>query len=386
MKDKISVIVPVYNVEEYLDRCVQSIVAQTYNNLEIILVDDGSTDLSGEVCDKWAEMDERIQVIHNSHHGSVYTRKTGVLAATGSYTCFVDSDDWIDKNCVEFLFECLKREGVSFVISHFCGANMLSRNPVFEERRYDCQKEADFVYGNMLAIHGSLCGKLFETNLIRKCQLDEDDRITYADDGACVWNYFLNVDSFYITYEEYYHYEKRENSITTAKRDEEYWAKINYLYNYVRERFQKHKYADVLIEQLNNYTIKGRLFVLDKIMPEKKIVSVYAIPYEKIPAGANILLYGAGAVGESIYYQLKENNFCNVIGWCDKDYIKYENQGVLSVQEALLLEYDYVILATIHQKIKESMKIMFENNGGDSDKIIDCEIRRTSMFMLRDSN
>ena len=99
----ISVIVPVYKVEQYLDRCVQSIVDQTYKNLEIILVDDGSPDNCPAMCDAWAEKDDRVQVIHKENGGVSSARNVGLDAVTGSYIAFVDADDWIESDMLEFL-------------------------------------------------------------------------------------------------------------------------------------------------------------------------------------------------------------------------------------------------------------------------------------------
>ena len=94
----LSVIVPCYNVEKYLDKCISSIVNQTYTNLEIILIDDGSTDNTGEICDVWQEKDQRIRVIHKQNEGLSYARKAGIENMTAEYVAFVDSDDWIDVN------------------------------------------------------------------------------------------------------------------------------------------------------------------------------------------------------------------------------------------------------------------------------------------------
>ena len=97
----ISVIVPVYNVEKYVDRCISSICGQTYRELEVILVDDGSTDGSGRICDEWAEKDERVRVIHVENGGVSRARNLGIDAAHGEYICFVDSDDWIEADYFE---------------------------------------------------------------------------------------------------------------------------------------------------------------------------------------------------------------------------------------------------------------------------------------------
>ena len=111
--DLISVIVPVYKVEKYLDRCVQSIVDQTYRNLEIILVDDGSPDNCGAMCDAWAEKDPRFKVIHKVNGGLSDARNAGMAMATGEYIAFVDSDDWLHKEYVSLLYRAAKKYDVS---------------------------------------------------------------------------------------------------------------------------------------------------------------------------------------------------------------------------------------------------------------------------------
>ena len=107
MEKKISVIVPVYNVEQYLERCVNSIINQTYENLEIILVDDGSTDRSGEMCDSFAEKDERIKVVHKENGGASAARNRGLDICLGEYVTFVDSDDWLDIHMYKDLMELM---------------------------------------------------------------------------------------------------------------------------------------------------------------------------------------------------------------------------------------------------------------------------------------
>ena len=102
-KDLISVIVPVYDVEKYLDRCVESIVNQTYQNLEIILVDDGSPDNCPAMCDNWAEKDSRIKVIHKKNGGLSDARNAGMEIVTGEFIGFVDSDDWIEPEMYQLL-------------------------------------------------------------------------------------------------------------------------------------------------------------------------------------------------------------------------------------------------------------------------------------------
>ena len=105
---RLSVIVPVYNVEPYIRRCLDSLINQTYRNLEIILVDDGSTDRSGLICDEYALMDKRVQVIHKVNGGLVSARQEGIQRATGEYATNVDSDDWIETDAYEFVVKRLE--------------------------------------------------------------------------------------------------------------------------------------------------------------------------------------------------------------------------------------------------------------------------------------
>lgn len=106
----ISIIVPVYKVELYLDKCIESIVNQTYKNLEIILVDDGSTDQCPDKCDKWALKDARIEVIHKKNGGLSDARNEGIKKTTGEYIIFIDSDDWIENNMIEIMMQALLKE------------------------------------------------------------------------------------------------------------------------------------------------------------------------------------------------------------------------------------------------------------------------------------
>ena len=123
MKDKISIIVPVYNVEKYLAECVDSITKQTYQNLEVILVDDGSTDRSGAICDQFARMDNRIIVIHQKNRGISASRNAGLQIATGDYIGFVDSDDVIHPQMYQWLIQAMKETDTDVTICHelaFC--------------------------------------------------------------------------------------------------------------------------------------------------------------------------------------------------------------------------------------------------------------------------
>ena len=112
----VTVVLPIYNVEKYLDRCMKSIVNQTYRNLEIILVDDGSPDHCPEICDRWAETDNRIRVIHKENAGLGMARNTGIENASGEYICLFDSDDYVALDLVEKAYTLAQESQADIVI------------------------------------------------------------------------------------------------------------------------------------------------------------------------------------------------------------------------------------------------------------------------------
>lgn len=120
--DLISIIVPVYNVEPYLEKCLNSICNQTYKNLDVVLVDDGSTDASGGICDAFAQNDGRIKVLHQNNSGVSGARNAGISAAEGDYIIFVDSDDWIEQDMIEYMYEGIVRTCAQIAV---CGAHIV---------------------------------------------------------------------------------------------------------------------------------------------------------------------------------------------------------------------------------------------------------------------
>ena len=119
MNQTVSVIVPVYNVAQYLPQCVDSILSQDYADLEVLLIDDGSTDASGEICDQYAAQDSRVRVIHQKNGGAAAAKNAGLRAASGDYLTFVDSDDYLEPNAYGFLMKTLLETGADAVQGSF---------------------------------------------------------------------------------------------------------------------------------------------------------------------------------------------------------------------------------------------------------------------------
>lgn len=142
MDKLVSIIVPVYNVEKYIDECVQSLIGQTYKNLEIILVDDASPDNCGAICDTYAKQDSRIVVIHKSNGGAASARNAGLDAATGAYVCFVDSDDAVEAEYVQYLVQALETHQADAAVCGFYFWNQEGQKPCLTETAsgiYNCE-------------------------------------------------------------------------------------------------------------------------------------------------------------------------------------------------------------------------------------------------------
>ena len=224
MNDKISVIVPVYKVEKYLDRCVQSIAAQTYENLEIILVDDGSPDNCGRICDDWAQKDSRIKVVHKENGGLSSARNAGVAVATGSFVGFVDSDDYIQPQMYEKLYEALVETGADVSI---CGCdyvdeetgapdlNMRTRSPLKKEvltREQAYHKISHIVDG--YGFYVTAWNKLYPRKLFDRLQFKEG---FVHEDEFFIHHLFGRCSRIATIPDALYMYVQRSGSITKTK-------------------------------------------------------------------------------------------------------------------------------------------------------------------------
>ena len=244
-RELISIIVPVYNVEKYLKKCIDSIVNQTYKNLEIILVDDGATDRSGEICDELAKLDNRIKVYHKENGGLSDARNYGVERATGDYIGFVDSDDYIDAEMYEKLYEAITKEDADVAE---CNFNFIYPNRAVKytnEKYYLVLDRSKYVeeYINMDKLFGSACTKLMKKELARKLhfpkgKLYEDG--FYSLDLMKVGRRFVILDA------PFYNYVMREGSITNSRFNEKNLDLLeitNNIYNYVAVNYPSLKKA-----------------------------------------------------------------------------------------------------------------------------------------------
>ena len=271
MGEKISVIVPVYNVEQYLERCVESIINQTYKNLEIILVDDGSTDNSGKLCDELAKKDGRIKVIHKENGGLSEARNTGISHAKGEYVYFPDSDDWIEPDTFIALAEAL--ESLEFDIISFNREFVKGEeDPIVSDPLVTQVFEGKDAFVQMLK-HSYITG--FANDKIYKKSLFVDNNISfpkgkYYEDLGTNYKLFLSAENVFATNQKYYHYLiDNPDSITQSWNEQkfsdmfEFYKDIFYS-DFVRSRLNQ---EELQISQL--YYVNGLIHILASLYKSK---------------------------------------------------------------------------------------------------------------------
>lgn len=215
----ISVIVPVYNVEKFLNYCVNSIVNQTYNDLEIILIDDGSTDNSGKICDEWLERDERVKVIHQKNMGLSGARNSGIDLASGDYIAFIDSDDFILPEYFHYLLDLIESQDADISVCQLLEVD--EENNVIKEKNicrsydlnnnYECMR--DFLSSNV--IDTTAWRKLYRSRLFKESGI-RYPLGAYNEDVFTTYKVISECDRIAVGSKALYAYRKREGSIMNS--------------------------------------------------------------------------------------------------------------------------------------------------------------------------
>lgn len=246
---KISIVVPVYKVENYLRQCIESVINQTYKDIEIILVDDGSPDNCPAICDEYALKDNRISVIHKLNEGVSIARQIGVEIAQGEYVCFVDSDDWLELNAIERLAEPLKKQKTDVICAGYYRVNGANRNKhclQYNAGIYDYDKIKSDIYPFLIEnekaryFSPSLWGKLFRTSLYKNNQV-RNVKIIMGEDGACVKACIYNAKSMAIILDCVYNYRIVESSITCSGKPL-LWNGPQLIFEHLREHIDLKQY------------------------------------------------------------------------------------------------------------------------------------------------
>ena len=215
----ISVIVPVYNVEKYIHRCVDSILNQTFTDFELILVDDGSPDNCGAICDEYAAKDSRVRVIHQENGGLSAARNAGIDAAVGKYIMFCDSDDYVSAQWCEIMLRGVELYPRNLVCSNL--RKVLEWENA-QERVFLREQMRELTYYQLVrtGLSGYSCNKIFSSSVIRENQLRFDEQRKFAEDVPFVIDYCAFVSGFTLIDVPLYYYLQREGSLLHSQRSD----------------------------------------------------------------------------------------------------------------------------------------------------------------------
>ena len=232
MNNLVSIIIPVYNAEKYLPKCIESVLSQTYKTFELILINDGSSDNSAEICATYAEKDSRIKPIHQKNAGVSAARNRGISEANGEYICFIDADDWIEKDYLDHFISNIELSYSDFIISGYTYDYEKSGKVI----KYDPPKKNAQLYEDIKILIPSLIdnkmlksvwSKLFKLSIIKKYKIHFDTTISYSEDVVFCWTYLFHINSINTIPNAGYHYRNEEaGSLTTKKYPYEIWDKI----------------------------------------------------------------------------------------------------------------------------------------------------------------
>lgn len=371
-QELISVIIPAHNVEGFLADCLDSVMDQTYSNLEIILIDDGSTDGTGTICDQYAIKDQRIRVEHQVNSGAATARKKGIQISKGKYLCFVDADDRIDPSMIEYFAANI---GDCDLITSGCHIEIpegtwFQRYDVFAPGIYEIRPEANnYFLRNFITYNDRmedgvlpfLVNKMFKNEIVKEVIENVDLNIIYAEDRDFLFQYILKCKSIYVTHKCFYYYRYNSCSITKSI-NKSFMKDLNNLYLSLEHVFQQHPARKELMHQLQLFILSRiyqipQYFNFDQEMRfdgEKKLFR-YLFPFYHLQGEVRLILYGAGTIGLDYYWQIKRKNAFDLVLWVDKNWEKYQDRfaSVVSPDHIVGTEYDYIILAVSIKYVDE---------------------------------
>ena len=383
MKQRISVVVPVYNSEKYLKQCVDSILCQTYQEIELILVDDGSTDASGTMCDSYMERDRRVSVIHKDNEGPIKARLSGALKARGNCITFVDGDDWIARDTYERMMRCMGNNDLVMagVFRYFTKDMIKTDIPMLREGEYDKRALENAVIPYMLwsskrntwELDPSLCTKIFKRELLinfleKAGTLDTH----FGDDTAVIFPLMLKTGSAAVMHDcFYYHRQRLSGMVPSYFQDEAFLEKLYSLYEYLKTAFWQSPYWEILSPQLEH-------FYLNAVQLKQKSFSDYTetnedvFPFWEIRKGADVILYGAGETGKKFYEQNEQYHFCKIGLWADRNYEKLsrENARIVSPERIAAEIFDYIVIAVRSAEVMQEIARMLVEMGIPIEKIV----------------
>jgi len=374
----VSIIVPIYNVEAELRKCVSSILSQTYKDIEVILVDDGSPDNCGAICDEFAKKDNRIVVIHKENGGLVNARKSGLERSTGQFISYVDGDDWIEEDFIQNLVDCQQKYNVDIVAAGFAkdiGNDSERFTNIISSGFYDKKKMIAEVYPRMICagpyFYFGICSyvwnKLFKKELLYDCQMAVDPRISIGEDTAVVFPVLLKAKSLYISENSSYHYYQKAysmlKSVGSLEKEKE---KVAWLKNYLTEVMKDSSTEYNLDKQIERY-IDG----LKIIRYGEKETNPRNHLFDAAPTD-RVAIFSGGIVGQNIYSIFASKKIGIITGWFDRDAEIYRAQGLIvqNIEDIPKTNFDIIVIANLDETSINKNLAVLDKYGIDRKKIV----------------
>lgn len=262
---EISIIVPVYNTEKYLDRCIRSITEQTFSDFELILIDDGSKDNSGFICDEWEKKDSRIKVIHQKNAGAGAARNAGLRVAKGEYIGFVDSDDWIEPQMYEVMYNAIEKYSADVGMCNISSRTEFSMHDSYDNRKFPFElKNQEEMLSIFFRVHGekgilSVCQRLIHKSVLKDFMFVEG---TISEDVSAAYYFITHSQRTVVTNFSFYNYYNNKKGVTKSPvtmKDIEYIEAFKRIFWDVKKRipkFERYAYINYIRA---NYTILSKM-------------------------------------------------------------------------------------------------------------------------------
>lgn len=378
----ISVLVPVYMTDKYIGACIESLINQTYKNLEIILVDDGSKDLSPELCDLYASKDSRIKVVHKENGGLVSGRKAAISVSTGSLIGYVDGDDWVGPGYFQSMYEALEDSDADIVVSGFSrdlfGLSEKMQNSIaagFYEG-----ESLKYFYKNMISYgdffnHGITTyfwNKLFRRDIIMPFQMAVDNNFFVLEDGSAVFPAMLEAKKIVVTDNFAYHYRQREGSMLKTVSDLKNEAvRLKKVDKFLRKALKDYPEEYQLQRQIDDLMLSTFIVRYGGVSGIGKGQELSFIFNENIE-NKKVVIYGAGTFGQQVQKRINLSDSTQIVGWVDRDYWEYRRccMNVDPISSVMDKDFDYVVIAGLSSSAKLSAMSTLLDYGISPSKIL----------------
>lgn len=378
----LSVVIPLYNQEKYIQQCIDSITNQSYSDIDIIVIDDGSTDKSNAICQELIKNDDRIRLIKKENGGVISAIEEGIRNCNTKYVTFVDADDFILKDAYIYALDAMQKDidMITFEISRYYSEEKIKREPhIIDIGYYDRNAIEMAVFPKMIwdfsrntpGIECTLCTKIMKTSQLREVlkQGVENRKFHYGDDVAMTYPMLLHIKDLQVVGQCYYMHRQRNNEIAPYIKRSSFFEEVYELYNCLLDSFRDSYYYEMFrkqIEYFYMYSVNLRKMKYNDYFYARD----FLFPFEKVPPKARIILYGAGAVGKTYYKQLEKSEYCREVLWVDRDAEVLGDDRVKNIDCIDNSDYECIVIAIENRNICNAVREWLIQKGIAEKKII----------------